>query len=66
MKKLIASTLAIISISACTANKPLTEEDQASKYNMTITEFRKQKQAAARMNMSLEEHMKAQIGGMDM
>jgi hypothetical protein len=58
MKKLIASTLAIISLSACTANKPLTEEDQAMQYNMTVSEFREQKQAAARMNMSFEEHMK--------
>ena len=66
MKTLITLTLVFISLTACTANKPLTEDEQAASYNMTVTEFRKQKQAAARMNMSLEEHMKALTGGMDM
>lgn len=36
----------------------MTEEEQATQYNMTVEEYRQEKQAAARMNMSFEEHIK--------
>jgi len=36
----------------------MTEEEQAAQYNISVEEFREQKEAAARMNMTIEEHMK--------
>lgn len=38
----------------------MTEEQQAAKYGISVEAFRAEKQAAARMNMNIEEHMKMQ------
>ena len=61
MKTIILS-LALIStlfLASCgTSNQPLTEAQQAESYNMSLEEFREMKDAAARMNMSIEDHMK--------
>lgn len=37
--------------------KPMTDADMAAQYNLSIEEFQEQKEAAARMNMSIEEHL---------
>lgn len=61
MKKLLTITILLsstISLASCGTEKPLTEAEQAQKYNMTVTEYKEMKDAAARMNMTIEEHMK--------
>ena len=37
---------------------PMTETQQAEKYNLSLEEFRKQKDAAASMGMTIDEHLK--------
>ena len=36
----------------------MTEADEAAEYNMSVEEYREMKEAAARMNMGIEDHMK--------
>ena len=62
MRKFVSTlfVLSIVLLSGCASNKPLTEEEQAEQYGMTVEMFRQEKQAAARMNMNFEEHMKMQ------
>ena len=50
-------------VSCWANNEPMSEEEQAAYYNMSIEEFREMSDAAARMNMSIEEHMGHTIGG---
>ncbi|MCF7812795.1 hypothetical protein K9M59_04380 [Candidatus Gracilibacteria bacterium] len=38
--------------------KAMTDADMAEKYGLSIEEFQEQKQAAARMNMSIEDHLR--------
>lgn len=72
MKKFLSlllpiSLVSIVFLAGCTSEKPLTEAEQAAKYGMTVTEYREQKIAASRMNMSFEEHirmLKAEEGSM--
>lgn len=46
---------------------PITDADLASKYGMSMEEFQEQKEAAARMNMAIEDHLKhATANSMDM
>ena len=60
MKKFYSSLLllSLVFLSACAAEAPMTEEQQAESYGITVEEFQVQKRAAARMNMGIEEHMK--------
>lgn len=61
MKKIILIALLATStllLASCGSEAPLTEAQQAEKYNMTTTEYKEMKDAAARMNMTIEEHMK--------
>jgi hypothetical protein len=51
-------TLSTILLASCGTQAPLTEAEQAEKYNMSVTEFKEMKDAAARMNMTIDEHMK--------
>jgi len=59
-------------LAGCASNGPLTEEQQAAKYGLTIERYREEKSAAARMNMSFDEHIKMVMeedsmnSGMDM
>lgn len=53
---LIVSTTLILS--ACSTTTALTDEQQAKKYDMTMSEFQDMKSAAARMGMTIEDHMK--------
>lgn len=61
MKKIFLITLLIstsLFLASCSEDKPLTESEQAQKYNMTTQEFQETKEAAARMNMTIDDHMK--------
>ena len=62
MKKIIIiGLIALFSIgltSCGTSEAPLTEAQQAEKYGMSVEEFKEQKDAAARMNMTIEDHLK--------
>lgn len=61
MKNLIL-ILAIISLTilgGCSASEaPLTEKQMAEKNGMSMEEYKETKEAAARMNMSVDEHVK--------
>jgi uncharacterized protein YcfL len=57
-KKLLAiALLPLFILVSCGSEQPLTEAEQAESYNMTIEEYKETKDAAARMNMTVEEHM---------
>lgn len=63
MKKKLLTTLVLASVlllSSCGGEKevPMTEAQQADKYGMSVSEFKEQKDAAARMNMTIEDHLK--------
>jgi len=60
MKKFLSLTVLIPSLflAACTAQAPMNEEQQAAKYGLTVERYREEKSAAARMNMSFDEHIK--------
>ncbi|MCF7847113.1 MAG: hypothetical protein K9M51_03770 [Candidatus Gracilibacteria bacterium] len=46
---------------------PTTDAELAQKYGLTLEEFQEQKEAAARMNMSIETHLKnGHVDSMDM
>lgn len=61
MKKFIIIWMIILLsftlVSCGQSDGPLTEAQQAEKYGMSVEEFREQKDAAARMNMTIEEHL---------
>jgi len=60
MRKFIPTllVLSIVLLAGCASNKPLTEAEQAAQYGMTVEMYREEKQAAARMNMNFDEHVK--------
>lgn len=60
MRKFLSTLtlLSVVLLAGCSSNQPLTEEQQAAEYGMTIERYREEKQAAARMNMSWDEHVK--------
>lgn len=61
MKKVLLVSLLVSStilLASCGWEAPLTEAQQAEKYNMSTTEYKEMKDAAARMNMTIDEHMK--------
>lgn len=45
-------------LSACSSSQPMTKEDMAAMHGMTVEEYDEMSDAAARMNMTMEEHMK--------
>lgn len=61
MKRLLLISLLLLTslvIASCgNTQAPLTEVEQAAKYNMSVEEFQENKVAAARMNMTIEEHL---------
>lgn len=71
MKKFILVSLLLVAtlwLASCSdSDAPLTEAQQAEKYNMSTAEYKETKDAAARMNMTIEDHMKMTdtSGGMD-
>jgi len=61
MKKVLLVSLLVSStvlLASCGWEAPLTEAQQAEKYNMSEDKFQETKEAAARMNMTVEDHMK--------
>lgn len=48
--------LASLSLIGC-AQKLMTDADMAAEYGLSIEEFQEQKEAAARMNMTIEDHL---------
>lgn len=60
-KTVLIMSLLIISgvLASCggASEGPLTEAQQAESYNMSVAEFKEQKDAAARMNMTIEQHL---------
>ncbi len=62
MKKFLLIALLLVAtlwLASCAdSDGPLTESQQAEKFNMSETEFQETKEAAARMNMTIEDHMK--------
>ncbi|MCP4522812.1 MAG: hypothetical protein GY828_01185 [Candidatus Gracilibacteria bacterium] len=61
MKKLAIISFLIVTIlglaSCGNTETPLTEKQQAEKYNMSVVEYKETKEAAARMNMTVEDHL---------
>jgi len=62
MKKVLLISLLLVAtlwlVSCGSSDAPLTETQQAEKYNMSVSEYKEMKNAASRMNMTIEEHMK--------
>ena len=62
MKKIAFISLLLVAalgLTSCSdADAPLTEAQQAEQYNMSVSEYKETKDAAARMNMTVEDHMK--------
>ena len=62
MKKTILTITLLLSLvllwSCFKSEAPLTEAEQAEKYNLTTEQYKEMKDAAARMNMTIDEHMK--------
>ena len=51
----LALTLSLL-FTAC-GSEPMTDADMATKYGLSLEEYQEQKEAAARMNMSIEDHL---------
>jgi hypothetical protein len=59
MKKIaLASVLLSAFLLVGCGEKPVTEADTAKKLGLTTEEYQAQKEAAARMNMTVEDHVK--------
>jgi hypothetical protein len=63
MKKTIITalivTLSLFALTGCGASdEPKTDADLAAQHNMTNEELQEMKEAAARMSMGIEDHMK--------
>ena len=71
MKKLVlivSLLLMSVLLASCgnSSDWPLTEAQQAEKYGLSVSEFKEQKDAAARMNMTIEQHLNmSDDGSMD-
>ena len=53
---LLALTLTSLSLVGC-GQPPMTDADMAKQYGFSVEEFQEQKEAAARMNMTIEDHL---------
>ncbi|HEY5714491.1 MAG TPA: hypothetical protein VIT68_04020 [Candidatus Gracilibacteria bacterium] len=64
MKNLvIAFVLSFCFLLTGCGQKPMTDADMAQKYGLSLEEYQEQKEAAARMNMNIEDHLN--MGDMD-
>ena len=70
MKKLLLISLLLVAtlwLASCgSSDAPLTESEQAEKYNMSVQKYKETKNAASRMNMTIEDHMKMTENGWEM
>ena len=66
MKTFTILTLSLLAVAlvGC-SDKPMTDADMAAEYGLSIDEFQEQKEAAARMNMSIEDHLGGGHGNSD-
>lgn len=57
-KSLLLLTLVLVAfgLAGC-GQTPMTDADLAEQYGMSLEEFQEQKEAAARMNMNIEDHL---------
>ena len=64
MKTLSIALLSLVALTlvGC-GQKPMTDADMAAKYGLSLEEYQEQKEAAARMNMSIEDHLNMGHGG---
>lgn len=53
---LFALTLTSLSLAGC-GQPPMTDADMANRYGFSVEAFQEQKEAAARMNMTIEDHL---------
>lgn len=60
MRKFLTLSILLPSIFliGCTGQVAMTEEQQAAQYGLTVERYREEKEAAARMGMTWEEHVK--------
>lgn len=69
MKKIVFISLLLVAtlgLTSCSdSDAPLTESEQAEHFNMSVWEYKETKDAAARMNMTVEDHMKMTDTEMD-
>jgi len=63
---LLLPLLAVVFLAGCGSQQPMTEQEQATHYGYTLEEYRENKQAAARMNMTMDEHAKMLLEEGDM
>lgn len=49
--------LAVAFVLVGCGDKPMTDADMAAQNNMSLEEYQEQKEAAARMNMDIEDHL---------
>lgn len=56
MKNLVIAFALTLLLTAC-ADKPMSDADMAAKYGLSMEEYQEQKEAAARMNMTIEDHL---------
>lgn len=62
MKKLIFTIILIstVVLAGCNTETALTtDQEKAQKYGLTLQEYQEQKEAAARMGMNVDDHLKA-------
>lgn len=61
MKKLIFTIILIATVvlAGCNSETALTDQEKAQKYGLTLQEYQQQKEAAARMGMNVDDHLKS-------
>lgn len=69
MKTLSIVSLLVLTLTltACSGGDvPMTDAEMAENNGLTMEEYKEQKAAAARMNMTIEDHLKSGHSGHDM
>lgn len=59
--KNILLTLVLLSgvfLTSCSSEKPLTDEEKAAKYGLTMEQYNQMKEGAERMGMNVDDHLK--------
>ena len=60
MKKvfIVFVLISALFLTGCSAERPLTDEEKAAKYGLTMEQYNDMKDAAARMGMNVDDHLK--------
>lgn len=56
MKNLLIAFAVTLTLAGC-GQTPMTDADMAAQYGLSIEEYQEQKEVAARMNMTIEDHL---------